>query len=208
MNSATADSHRGAGAPPGTIRTLKREGRRGVFLVRSPDGLLEVVKRWPATPWELLKLCIGISQAQRQLRGARRLLAAQVATARPRGEARLTTLGGLAVQIRMEWIEGDSLLDRVRGADVAEQRRLGVGMAELLGRLRAAGLFHRDGKLSNFVITPVGTIAAIDPVGVRRARNEASERERVRWSLGCELSETERLRCSAFLEASCASPAP
>lgn len=193
------------GAPPGTVRTLKRDGRRGVFLVRTPDGLREVVKRWPATPWELVKLSLGIAQAQRQLRGARRLMTAGVATPRPRGGVRLTTLGGWCAEIRLEWVEGEPLLDRVRGAgsgaDTVELARLGAAMGELLGRLRAAGLFHRDGKLSNFIVRPTGEIVAIDPVGVRRARHREDELARSMHSLACELSDAERAVAAAFLEA-------
>lgn len=201
MNSANARPTTAGGSPPGTVRTLKREGRRGVYLVRRPDGLDEVVKRWPLTPWEFVKLCLGITQAQRQVRGARRLLAAGVPTARPRRDARITSLGGLSVEIRLEWIEGTPLLDRVRTAEADELRRLGEQMADLLGRLRAAGLFHRDGKLSNFVVTPVGTIVAIDPVGVRRSRSADPERERSIRSLACELNDSERVRAAPFLDA-------
>jgi tRNA A-37 threonylcarbamoyl transferase component Bud32 len=202
MNSATrtpAPPERGV--PSGTVRTLKRDGRRGVFLVRTADGLRQVVKRWPATPWEVCKLCLGIAQAQRQLRGARRLLLAGVSTPRPVGGPRITTIGGLAVEIRLDWAEGEPLLDRVRSADEPELRSLGERMGALLARVRSARLFHRDGKLSNFVVAPTGEIIAIDPVGVRTARDEAREFDRSLASLACELTADERTRAAPFLEA-------
>ncbi len=187
--------------PLGTIRTLKREGGRGVYLVRLPDGDHELVKRWPLSPWTLFKCLLGIAQPQRQLRGARRLLAAGIATPRPRGGVRLTTRGGTSLEIRLEWVEGQSLLERLLVTDDAERSRLGASMSELLQRIEAARLFHRDGKLSNFVVTPHGAIVAIDPVGVRRSRDARRERERAIEALACEFKPEGEGRCPAFFNA-------
>ena len=205
MNSATPVAQPPRGVPPGTRRTLKREGRRGVFLVRAPDGSDELVKRWPATPWELCKLAIGIAQPQRQLRGARRLLAAGVATPRPRGGVRLSTIGGFVIEIRLGWVEGESLLDAVRRSigdgDGERLARLGAALGAIRDRLEVARLFHRDAKLSNFILTPLDAIVAIDTVGIRASRHPASERMRWRDAIACELASEERLVAAAFLHA-------
>ncbi|MDZ4829310.1 MAG: hypothetical protein SGJ09_03810 [Phycisphaerae bacterium] len=190
---------RGATNPVGTERVLKEENGRGVYLVRDESGRRTLVKRWPATPWELFKCGLGIAQAQRQLRGARRLSAAGVATPAARGRARLVRAARLVIEIRLDWIEGESLLERLTHADDAEQRRLAGETTETLRRIAAAGLFHRDAKLSNFIVSSEGLLVAIDPVGVRRSRDVAEERERSRASLACELSATERARCAEFL---------
>ncbi|MFO0828250.1 MAG: phosphotransferase [Phycisphaerales bacterium] len=199
MPAATAE--RNEPQPAGTERVLKRESGRGVFLVREPDGSRVLVKRWPFSPWECVKLVLGISQAQRQLRGARRLAAARVATPRPRRGTRVVRDHGLFTEVRLEWIDGEPLLDRVVRADAAEQGRLGEAMAAILRRLAAARLFHRDAKLSNFIVTPAGEVVAIDPVGVRRSRDPARERDRASHALACELSPPDRERAAEFLRA-------
>jgi tRNA A-37 threonylcarbamoyl transferase component Bud32 len=182
-----------------------------VFLVRAPDGSDELVKRWPATPWELCKLAMGIAQPQRQLRGARRLLAAGVATPRPRGDARLSTLGGFSIEIRLAWVDGESLLEVVRRSVAENDRTRLAELGEKLGAIReqldAHGIFHRDAKLSNFIVTPSvaaqgsGAIVAIDTVGIRASRDQASERQRWREAIACELSPQERLVAEPFLHA-------
>lgn len=184
--------------PAGTVRTLKRDGRRGVFLV-ADGGAERVVKRWPLTPWELVKLALGIAQAQRQLRGARRLRAAGVPTPEPLGGVRFVWERGPFVEIRLPWVEGESLLARLRSGDAAMHELLGEQMGGLFGKLAAARLFHRDAKLTNFVVDRADRIVAIDPVGVRRSRDPASERERLRSSLRCELSPDEAARADGFL---------
>lgn len=176
-----------------------------MFLVRAPDGTDELVKRWPATPWELCKLALGIAQPQRQLRGARRLIAAGVATPRPRGGVRISTLGGCSIEIRLAWVEGESLLDTVRQA-VAEDDRarlaaLGAELGAMRERLEAHGIFHRDAKLSNFIVGALGPIVAIDTVGIRASRNRAAERKRWREAIACELAPPERLVAEPFLHA-------
>ncbi|MDZ4755944.1 MAG: hypothetical protein SGJ11_15785 [Phycisphaerae bacterium] len=187
--------------PPGTIRTLKCEGTRGVFLVRDRDGETVLAKRWPGTLWNVCKHACGIHQAQRQLRGARLLQSAGIVTPRARGRAGLTTRGGFAIEIRLEWIEGVSLLDRLSTASDAECRRLGSELATVLQRIEDAQLFHRDGKLSNFVVTPHGSIVVIDPVGVRRSRHRDSERARSLQALVSELAPQGESRHPAFFEA-------
>lgn len=187
------------GEPAGTVRVLKRDGGRGVFLVVE-GGTRSVVKRWPLTPWEAVKLVLGIAQAQRQLRGARRLRAAGIRTGEPRGGVRLRLDHGLHVEIRLAWMEGELLLHRLRSADAELSELLGRRMGELLRRLADAGLFHRDAKLTNFVVDADGEIVALDPVGVRASRDTASERERLRRTLLCELSPDEARRCQPFIE--------
>lgn len=187
-------------APRGVVRVLKRDGRRGVFLVDEGRGPC-VVKRWPLTPWECVKLVLGIAQAQRQTRGARRLRAAGIATPEPVHGTRVVVDGGPIVEIRLRWVEGEPLLHRLRRADAAACAALGRDMHGILGRLRAAGLFHRDAKLTNFVVDAEGRIVAIDPVGVRRSRDPAAEAERVRQTLLCELTPEEAERAAPFIQA-------
>jgi tRNA A-37 threonylcarbamoyl transferase component Bud32 len=185
------------GAPRSTVRVLKRDGRRGVFLIDHPDGPT-VVKRWPLTPWELVKLVLGISQAQRQMRGARRLIAAGIRTPNPRGGVRFSFDGGAFIEVRLAWVEGEQLLERLKSADPAACELLGRQMGGLLRRLGAAGLFHRDAKLTNFIVDREQAIVAIDPVGVRWSRDDQSERERLRQSLLCELAPDEAARAEPF----------
>jgi hypothetical protein len=191
-------------APAGTLEVLKRDGRRGVYLV-DVDGERIVVKRWPLTVFEAIKLCLGITQAQRQDRGARRLLAAGVRTPEPIGGVHRVRGGvrGRAryLETRHRYAEGRSLLDALVAASAEEKARLGAEMGEIVRRLGAARLFHRDAKLSNFVVAPDGAIIALDPVGVRRSRDRRTESERLRRSLLCELTPQQAAEASAFIEA-------
>ncbi len=186
------------GQIPGLMRVLKEEGGRAVYLVEAPDGSPELLKCWPLHPWEVVKACLGIAQAERQLRGARRLIAAGVATPAIR---RGLHLAGSKLCIRLAWVEGTPLLDAVRGAGPEEAGRLGSEVGGVLRAIAEARLFHRDCKLSNFILRPDGSVVAIDPVGVRRARQPSAERERMLTSLGCELGPGGRDRHTAFLAA-------
>lgn len=186
--------------PAGLLRVLKEEGGRGVYLVEDPREGRLVVKRWPNTPWDRCKRLVGLSQAQRQLAGARRLVAAGIATPEPLGGARVPADAPDRVEIRLRFVEGELLLERLRVASEEELRRLGGAMGELLARLDRARLFHRDAKPSNFVVTPTGALVAIDPVGVRRARGRR-ERIRYRTALACEFTPAETARCAAYLDA-------
>lgn len=188
--------------PVGTMRVLKESRDGGVYLVRATDGSFEVRKRWRLTMWERCKRLLAIAQPQRQLRNARRLRAAGVATPAPIGgvqSVRDGPAGPAWLEIRLRWVEGEPLLDRVRGASEDEQGRLGDSMRTLLEAMGDGGLFHRDAKLSNFIVATDGAIVAIDPVGVRRQREPLRERLRTIESLACELSPAERAQAATFL---------
>lgn len=183
------------------MRVLKESPDAGVYLVEV-DGAHVVAKRWRRTAWERCKSLLGIAQPQRQLRNARRLLRAAIATPEPVGGVRtVRDAGGTWFEIRLRWVDGEPLLDRVRGADATELARLGGAMRAMLRRFADAGLFNRDAKLSNWIVTPDGAIVAIDPVGVRRRRDRVAEAERLAVSLACELNVAERERAAPFLAA-------
>jgi hypothetical protein len=171
--------------PPAVERVLKEDGGRGVYLVREA-GNLAVVKSWPLGPWLVCKTLLGIAQPQRQRRGARLLAAAGIPVARPLGLA-IAWRGGPRLELRNEWVAGEPLGERLARLDARGASDLGAAMGALLARAIGAGLVHRDGKVSNFVVAEDGALVAIDPVGVRRARRGEAGTERMLERLACEL---------------------
>ncbi|MBL9148023.1 MAG: hypothetical protein JNM94_04950 [Phycisphaerae bacterium] len=208
--SLTSARESAARRPDGTVRVLKESPDAGVYLARGEggDAALVVAKRWRRTAWEWCKSLLGIAQPQRQLRNAHRLLRASIATPAPIGGLRTVRGAGVVwFEIRLRWVEGEPLLERVRRADASELARLGVAMRAILRQFAEAGLFNRDAKLSNWIVTPEGAIVAIDPVGVRSRRDPVREHERLAWSLACELTQGERDRAQPFLAAALESSA-
>ena len=174
---------------PANAVCLKSDGGHGVWLLRCPGELSRTLKVWSLGPWTLVKLVLGIAQPQRQVRGTRRLLEAGIPTPRCLGRLRV----GLhrrrpVISLELEYAPGRTAWELVarepgpQGPDdrllLACARRLG----ELVARLAAAGIFHRDIKLTNVVVDtapPEPAVSVIDTVGVRKMRRPGVEVERM-----------------------------
>lgn len=61
-----------------------------------------------------------------------------------------------------EWIEGDTLHDRIAAADAAEFARLAASFDRMAAELAASECAHGDLKPENIVVTPDGTMRTID----------------------------------------------
>lgn len=160
------------------MRCLKSEGGREIWLVQRAGQSPVTLKRWPLTASLIFKLGLGIAQPQRQRRGARRLLRAGVRTPPPRGPLRLRRRPW-RIELEHDYIEGRTALellhDRTQPLERAHWRTLGRAVGEAVAKIAAAGLLHRDLKLSNIVVDTHEPPRAwfIDPVGVRRAVDPA-----------------------------------
>jgi len=155
---------------PATAPALKHEGRGGVY--RLPGAPVEaVVKVIPLdSAWARIKSWLRVSRAWRQWRGTALLVGSGVPTARCIALAR-TPGADLLV---LEAAPGLTLLEHLGrpGASLVEERRIIVAVARSLAALDAGGLFNRDGKPSNIIITPATAAGPeaviIDAVGVSR----------------------------------------
>ena len=156
-----------------TIRCLKEEDLRSVWLLELPGRGLTTLKRWPVT-WPLRwKTFFRQSQPDRQLTGAWKLLKAGVNTPQP---ATPVYRAGSFYQLEMPFIEGSTAYDLLK-SELPESSDLLYELARELGkivrRIAEAGLRHRDLKLENVVVkashrdsTPL-SLWLIDPVGIR-----------------------------------------
>ncbi|QDT91165.1 BUD32 family EKC/KEOPS complex subunit [Gimesia algae] len=159
--------------PYTTIRCLKEEDLRSVWLLEIPGRGLTTLKRWPVS-WQLRwKSFFKQSQPDRQLTGAWKLLKAGVNTPQP---ATPVYRAGSFYQLEMPYIEGSTAHDLLK-SDLPGSHDLLYELARELGkivrRLAQAGLRHRDLKLENVVVKQTDQNAAalslwlIDPVGIR-----------------------------------------
>lgn len=161
---------------PATAPALKREGgmggNGGVF--RLPGAPCDAIaKVLPLdSVWSRVKSRLRVSRAWRQWRGTALLTGAGVPTARCIALARAPGADLLVLQA----LPGRTLLEHLAqpGLPLAEERRIIDAVARTLAALDAGGLFNRDGKPSNIIITPAPTTApvlaaaVIDAVGVSR----------------------------------------
>jgi len=155
---------------PATAPALKHEGRGGVY--RVPGAPVEaVVKVIPLdSAWARIKSWLRISRAWRQWRGTALLAIAGVPTARCIALARAPGADLLVLQA----VPGLTLLEHLArpGVSLVEERRIIETVARTLAALDAEGLFNRDGKPSNIIITPATAAGPeaviIDAVGVSR----------------------------------------
>lgn len=165
----------GRGVWLASARTLKDE--RGSWVKRARLGGVEVVVkcRRLGSTGDVLKAALGFGRADRHWFGAALLTGKKIATARPLllGHARV---GGVAHELLvLEALEGRTLLEWV-AADARGEvgatlcRTLGASAGALVRRLSEAGLFNRDHKPSNQIVTDpdAGTISLIDCVAIRR----------------------------------------
>ncbi len=161
--------------PYTTIRCLKEEDLRSVWLLEIPGRGLITLKRWPVT-WQLRwKSFFKQSQPDRQLTGAWKLLKAGVNTPQP---ATPVYRSGSFYQLELPYIEGVTAYELLK-SNLPVSHDLLYELARELGkivrRLAQAGLRHRDLKLENVVIKEPQQDAAplslwlIDPVGIRNS---------------------------------------
>ncbi|QDT25433.1 hypothetical protein Enr10x_07290 [Gimesia panareensis] len=159
--------------PYTTIRCLKEEQLRSVWLLDISGRGLTTLKRWPVN-WKLRwKSLFGQSQPQRQVTGAWRLLEAGVNTPQP---ATPVYRAGQFYQLEMPFIEGttvDEVLKNASPAAHSELARIARELGEIVRRLAEARLRHRDLKLENVILKPPQSnqgppsLWLIDPVGIR-----------------------------------------
>jgi len=156
-----------------TIRCLKEEDLRSVWLIDIPKRGLTTLKRWPIN-WKLRwKSLFNQSQPQRQLSGAWKLLTAGVNTPQP-----VTPVyrSDHFFQLEMPFIAGSTAFELLKfGSDCAhsEQCLIARELGMIVRRLAMSHLRHRDFKLENVVVKPASesqsqpTLWLIDPVGIR-----------------------------------------
>lgn len=167
--------------PPHTIRCLKDAGPSSLWLIHRPSQELRTLKRWSFSPSLIAKYILGISQPQRQVRGANRAVRAGVDTANIAGQPRFIWKDGVPnIEIELDYIEGSSALDVLRSNTLSDQELRSASrlLGQIVAKLAVAGLFHRDMTLSNIIIEkgrdPI-VIRLIDTVGIRPMRRSIPE---------------------------------
>lgn len=160
-------------APYTTVRCLKEENLRSVWLLDIAGRGLTTLKRWPIS-WKLR--CQSLfRQAQPQLQsiGAWRLLKVGVNTPQP--ATPVYSVEGF-YQLEMPFIEGSTIYDLLKSPSIspqAEQALIARELGKIVGRLAQSHLRHRDLKLENVIVKPAQTeqdkpsLWLIDPVGIR-----------------------------------------
>ncbi len=161
--------------PAHGVRCLKEAGPYSVWLIERPGQEPRTLKTWPLTLPTALKLLVGGAQAQRQLRGSRRLARLNVRTPQPIGRWVLRRLGGRwRVTIELHFAPGRSVRDMFTSGGIDERaaRASAVQIGRFVRAMANARLTHRDLKLNNIVIeeTADGPVVwLVDTVGVRPA---------------------------------------
>lgn len=160
-----------------TIRCLKEEDLRSVWLIDIPGRGLTTLKRWPIT-WKLRwKSFFKQSQPQRQISGAWKLLTAGINTPQP---ATPVYRSDQFFQLEMPYIEGSTAFDLLKsgtGYSHAEQCLIARELGTIIQKIALNHLRHRDLKLENVVVKPANqvqpqpTLWLIDPVGIRVCRS-------------------------------------
>ena len=174
-------AHKVQNPPPHTIRCLKDAGPSSLWLIHRPSQELRTLKRWLFSPSLLAKYALGISQPQRQVRGANRAARAGIITANIAGKPRFIWKDGVPnIELELDYIEGCSALDALRANALSEQdiRSASRLLGQIVAKLAVAGLFHRDMTLSNIIIAegrePI-VLHLIDTVGIRPMRRSIPE---------------------------------
>lgn len=109
-------------------------------------------------------------RAKRQWKGAQRLGAIGVPTARPLALAVGTVKGRRCDWLALDRLDGEDLLHYLTrdDLDVADEHACARRVGELIATIDSFGWFNRDSKLSNLIRLPDGEIAVIDTVGIQR----------------------------------------
>ncbi|MCW5776981.1 MAG: hypothetical protein KIS87_11125 [Phycisphaeraceae bacterium] len=164
------------GAWARTARVLKEHEGSRVFEANA-SGAGVVVKVWPiAGLRRRVQLLTGTTRGHRHWRGAERLARVGVATARPLWLATARIDGLPVVVLAMERVEGGTLLSHLADGTMSEgdAESLAGAVGEQVGAIVRSGLFNRDHKPSNLIVTGVGgampSVAVVDCVAVRRSR--------------------------------------
>ena len=162
---------------------LKSAGAHSVWLIERPGEAPRTLKRWPLTPVMAVKLLLGIAQPQRQEAGRRLVAEAGIAAAEVCGRWRVAWGRRPAVMLELVYVPGRSALEALADGAVsdAQRRRASGAIGEVVARFAGAGLFHRDLKATNLILTEAGTpvVSLIDTVGVRRMRRPDHETARM-----------------------------
>ncbi len=172
---APAGPHENTGMPAHGVRCLKEAGPYSVWLIERPGQEPRTLKTWPLTLPTALKLLVGGAQAQRQLRGSRRLARLNVRTPQPIGRWALRRLGGRwRVTIELHFAPGRSVRDMFTSGGIDERtaRASALQIGRFVRAMANARLTHRDLKLNNIVIEEAAdgpVVWLVDTVGVRPA---------------------------------------
>lgn len=152
---------------PGQL--LKREGATWTA-VADLNGAEVVLKAAPlAGP---LRRLFNATTARRQWRGAQRLAAAGIPAARPLLLASTRVEDAAIELLVLERIHGPTLLHALAcSPSVRQSHGLARQAGALVRQTAGAHLFNRDGKPSNFIVSPDGLVV-IDTVGIRRGGDE------------------------------------
>ena len=161
-----------AGVWQGQGAMLKQEGER-LVVAAMVLGQRVVIKQWPRRSFKRrLQGLLGRTPALRHWRGAALLAEAGVASATP-----LAVVRGEGYEwLVMEAVAGESLLECLadESLGVRERHAIARSAGRLVAGLTTRGVFNRDMKPSNILITGIGDreadLVVIDCGGVRRQR--------------------------------------
>ncbi len=164
------------GAWARTARVLKEHEGSRVFEADAV-GACVIVKAWPVEGVRRrLQLLTATTRGHRHWQGAERLARAGVATARPLWLATARIDSRPVVVLAMERLQGKTLLAHLTDGTMSEREAesLAGAVGEQVGAIVRSGLFNRDHKPSNLIVTgAVGSrpsVAVVDCVAVRRSR--------------------------------------
>lgn len=176
--------------PAHAVRCLKSHQGHSVWLTHPPGSALRTRKVWPISLWILLKCVFGIAQPQRQVRGAKRLRAAGLATPAILQPLRIDFRSRI-LSLELAHAEGQTALQALLDGQLSVQQMMACAAAigALVPRIADAKLFNRDLKLSNLIVFEEDDgwlVWLIDPVGVRLQRNRTEELTRMLHRLASE----------------------
>ncbi|QOJ00181.1 MAG: hypothetical protein HRU70_06645 [Phycisphaeraceae bacterium] len=164
-----------AGFDPSRGGAIKRDGGVSVHRARMV-GRDVVVKCWElGSVWSRLKSAWRVSRAYRHCRGSERLAGAGVRVARPMVLA--TDRGWRREVLVMEALGGPSVLEVAAGRaglSAREEHAVGLAVGRQVAWLALQGVFNRDHKPSNLIVTSAdeedAEVSVIDTVDVRRGK--------------------------------------
>ncbi len=155
-------------------RFVKRDGDRWVWMgaLSAASGVHALVIKGRSRRFTDV---LPDRHAIKQSIGAQRLHAAGVPTSLPL--AILDVLSGNGDRERwlvLAALQGESLAHHCKRGDVSPALAQRAG--ELVRTITGAGLFNRDHKASNLIVTPEGGVGVIDTVAIRKAAGSEPQR--------------------------------